>query len=327
MADLGLLPMNNSAEILNRNPALKKAFFDLGWDYYAARQGMPDDAMDYQCFVDGYEAAKGRIHHERGDRFELKLLQIRYGALKRNRIIDETVTADVLRRIDVKRCPVTKQLLTHSTFTESDWSVERVRNDSGYTVGNLIVVSTKANRAKGTMSHDDIKAIVQGGESYNGLTTIEWSRWQLLTSLNVSKIVDGKSSVGYCCAPYVVECPNMMIMNPSAALQHAIATKAVPFRKCGMYAQLVAGLPKSVRQELNSIVNDAVKCRSMVRSEPFEIWHMPKLFNRFKNLYGSLTHEHKYLVARNFYKDSDVRGEQVHTDLPAWSPELRGYNN
>ncbi len=319
--------MNSSAEILSRNPALKKAFFDLGWDYFAARQGMPDDAQDYQCFVEGYEAARGRIHQSRGDRYELKLLQIRYGALKRNRIIDETLTAQLIHDIDVRKCPVTRQILTHSSFSETDWSVDRVRNDAGYIAGNLVVVSTKANRAKGTLSYDDIEAIVESGESYNGLNAIEWARWRLICSLNVSRVVDGKALVGYVCAPYVVKCPNMMIMNASTALQHAIARKAYGMRSCNMLTQLMNGLPKSLRKDLNGILSDARQYINIVREDECEIWHVTKLFNRFRKLYMSLDTDTKRIIVENFYKDLSVSGTPINPDTPAWDPAFKGYNN
>jgi len=318
--------MSNGAELLSSKPALKKAFFDLGWDYFSAKQGLPNDATEYPCFIEGYEAARGRIKSTRGDRYDLKLLQIRYGALKRNRIIDETVTVDVLRRIDVKRCPITLQPLTHSTMTDSDWSVDRVNNRSGYTLGNLVVVSIKANKAKGSLSFEDIDAIVESGESYNGLTVVEWSRWRTISSLNVSMMDNGQARFGYCCTPYVVECPQLMILNPSAALQHAIAIRAMGFRRSNFYSQLIAGLPKPIRQELNALVTEAAKYKHLIRMDECEVWFMTKLFNRFKILFATLKHEHKFLIATNLNKDVDNKGEVIQLDRPAWNPELKGYN-
>lgn len=302
-----------------------KDFFDLGWDYYAAKQGMPDDVSAYPAFIDGYETAKTRIKSVRGDRFELKWLQIRYGALKRNRIFDITVTAEILREIDVTHCPITLVPLTHSAGLDSDWSIDRVNNNVGYTMGNLVVVSSKANKSKGCMSYEEIVIAANSTTPTNGLTPFEWLRWRFLSSLNVTRKEEDGISFGYYCAPYVTEFPKLMFVNPSSVLQHAIAKRAGGCRDCNIYPQLTQGLPKSVRQELNGLVRDAAKMRNRIENSECELWFSKKLFNTFYQIFVGLTADSKEIISTNLNKTYNIC-RPVEMNAPAWNPELRGYN-
>lgn len=314
------------AELCQHSPEIKKAFFDLGWDYFSAKQGLPNDVNEYIAFLEGYNAAKERIKPVRADRFHLKWLQIRYGALKRNRIFDVSVTPEAIRKIDVSHCPITLAPLTHSTFTETDWSIDRVSNAGGYTMGNLVVVSTKANKAKGTMSFDDILLCSESTESTNGLTPLEWKRWVAICSLNGWRKKEDGYSVGFYCAPFIIECPPMMIMNPSSILQYVIAMKAYGYRDTAIYSKIGEGLPKSLRQTLNGLVRDAVKCRNMVHLTELDVWLNKSLFNHFITFFESLTQEHHRIIMSNFSKARGGGAQKVRLDNPAWNPELQGYN-
>ncbi len=307
------------------SPEIAKGFFDLGWEYFAAKQGIPTDANVPQSFLNGYEEAKTRIKPVRGDRYELKLLQIKYGALKRNRIFDETVTAEVLHRIDVTHCPVTLAPLTHSTFSDSDWSIDRVSNNLGYSLGNLVVVSTKANKAKGSMSYQEIYQAAESTDNTNGLTPFEWQRWRAICAFNGNAINENGYSLGYFCAPYVVECPAMMVMNPSAALQHAISRKAYGHRELTMYDTLLAGLGKSIRKQFNCVINEAIKLKNTVRYNESEIWFNKRLFNKFLDIFMQLKKEELRLISVNIDKYNHTT-DYINMATPAWNPKLKGYN-
>lgn len=270
------------------HPDIAKHLFDLGWDYYAAKQGLPDDSASYPSFIEGYNTARSRITGHRPNRYHLKWLQIRYGALKRNRLFDETVTPDVIEGLDGGICLITLKPLTHSTGTDMDWSIDRVSNEIGYTLGNLVIVSTKANQAKGSMSFDEICDAAAADEPTNGLTPFEWQRWRFITSLNASIYTKNGMEHSYYCAPYVTECPPLMMLNPSAVLQIAISKKAIGYRDCHIYGELIDGLPKPYRKALNGILNDAVKLKDRVVQSECEIWFNGSLFRKFAELYDSI---------------------------------------
>lgn len=307
------------------SPEIKKGFFDLGWEYFSAKQGIPTDTNVPQSFLDGYAEAKARIKPTRGDRYELKLLQIKYGALKRNRIFDDTVTAEVLHRIDVTHCPITLSPLTHSTFSDTDWSIDRVSNNLGYSLGNLVVVSSKANKAKGNMTYLEICEASISTENTNGLTPFEWKRWRAICSLNGNSVDGNGYSIGYYCAPYVVECPVMMVMNPSAALQHAISRKAYGHRELTMYDTLLAGISKSIRKELNYVINEAIKLKGTVRYNECEVWFNNRLFNKFLDVFMQLNKEDLQIINANIDKYNHT-SDYINIASPAWNPNFKGYN-
>ena len=315
----------NYAELCQHSPELKKGFFDLGWDYFSAKQGLPNDAEGFPAFLDGYNTAKERVKPIRADRFYLKWLQIRYGALKRNRIFDVSVTPKVIRQMDVTHCPITLEPLTHSTFSDSDWSIDRVSNVAGYVLGNLVIVSTKANKAKGSMSFQDIFNHAEATEPVNGLTQMEWKRWRAICSLNGSNKDENGYSLGFYCAPFILECPPMMIMNPSSILQYAIALKAYGYRDTALYTKITEGLSKSLRQALNGLVRDAVKYRDTVHLTESDVWLNDNLFCRFQDLFLSIEKEQLHIIMTNVSKLSR-NAPKVRMDSSAWNPALKGYN-
>jgi hypothetical protein len=73
------------------------------------------------------------------------------------------------------RDPVSLIESTHSTCSDSDWSVVQIGNDGAYAEANPMVISTRANRAKGRKS-DDVAAPVANGAAYEGLSGAEWKR-------------------------------------------------------------------------------------------------------------------------------------------------------
>lgn len=84
------------------------------------------------------------------------------------------VKPDLPRQIDVTHCPVLRVRLTHGTLQESDWSVDRLYNDGAYAASNLAVMSVRANRAKGTLSFDEVHARAKQGRDGGGLSCLEW---------------------------------------------------------------------------------------------------------------------------------------------------------
>lgn len=110
------------------------------------------------------------------DRYVRKWLQLREGALRRDRVMADDVTPELLRRIDVQRCPITRVVLTHGELSDSDWSVDRINNDGAYATNNLAVMSVRANRAKGARGFEEVLALARGEASDGLLTSVEWLR-------------------------------------------------------------------------------------------------------------------------------------------------------
>ncbi|MBA2722376.1 MAG: hypothetical protein H0W48_04535 [Methylibium sp.] len=115
-----------------------------------------------------------------GDRYLRKWLQLRLGAYRRARVVDTSVTPDLLRSIDVDRCPVTRERLTHGELASTDWSVDRLNNDGAYARNNLAVMSSRANVAKGSRSYETVFALSQRDAATDGLEPVEWMRMAAL---------------------------------------------------------------------------------------------------------------------------------------------------
>jgi hypothetical protein len=147
----------------------------LGADYARYAMKLPEDAP--RAVHEGYAASlHDRSRSQQADRFVRKWVQLRMGALRRDRRVDENVTPEHLRAIDSQRCPVTRVILTHGELTDTDWSVDRLNNDGGYAAGNLAVLSTRANQAKGTLGYPEVRRRFLLDEPTGGLTPAEWLR-------------------------------------------------------------------------------------------------------------------------------------------------------
>jgi hypothetical protein len=136
----------------------------LGDDF--ARYGLGFPPHSPNALEEGHRA--GRARHGKPltpDRFVRKWLQLRYQALTRSRAVSDHVTVDFLRRLDVSVCPVTLSTLTHGELKPTDWSVDRLNNNGAYAVSNLAIISTQANRAKGTKSLRDVRELAGGVRS------------------------------------------------------------------------------------------------------------------------------------------------------------------
>jgi hypothetical protein len=152
----------------------------LGWDlaYYGWDPG-EDAPADV---IEGHTAGKAHFGGKRKHptRFERKWLQLRQNALRRARVVHEAVIPEYIEFIDYPTCPVTLVELTHGTGKDTDWSVDRVNNDGAYADGNLIVMSVRANKAKGNKSFLELSGLVADGESLPGLSDRETVRLRCL---------------------------------------------------------------------------------------------------------------------------------------------------
>lgn len=167
--DTGLNDLLSDAEVVDLSRA-------LGDDYAKYGVNLPDDASD--ALLEGYHTGKQRHRKPKRppDRFIKKWLQIRNGALNRGRAVSSRLTIDVLKTLDVSRCPVSGVLLTYGTRGPSDWSVDRMNNNGAYALGNLAIMSTGVNKAKGVKSIHEVKILSDGQATVDGLTPKQWAR-------------------------------------------------------------------------------------------------------------------------------------------------------
>lgn len=188
--------------------------FDLGWDIsrlgYSVLPGTRVDASVTKGM------AAGRAHFGAvpglACRYERKIIQTRMSACRRNIGFDvQHVTADFLRQIDVEFCPITRDRLTHSTGYGSDWSVDRIDNSFGYVPGNLVIMSTLANKQKSAL---DITGLGQRAVDHTLQPSVDCEMaaeaWQRLWTL--ASFANNASSDAINAWPMVVLPPNWVPM-------------------------------------------------------------------------------------------------------------------
>lgn len=176
-SDVDLSPCGGHGGAMLLNP---KVGFELGWDY--AMYGLQRDGELPVSFRRGQEAGKKQAGPRplKSDPFIRKWLQVRYNAWLRGRAVDEGVTPAFLAKIDRRLCPVRRVEMSKGALTDADWSIDRLNNDGAYAVGNLAVMSVKANHAKADKSFSDILACATGDSDVDGLSPREWLRMAVM---------------------------------------------------------------------------------------------------------------------------------------------------
>jgi hypothetical protein len=198
--------------------------FELGWDYAHYRVALPapygQEPSPLRNGLLAGEAAFG-TRTLAATRHVRKWLQLRLNAWLRGRSVELVqVTPNYLQQIDATHCPITRVALSSATLEGTDASIDRVRNDAGYAAGNLAVMSTKANHAKGARGFRDAIGFVQQIEAeqlpgLGGLTAEQWSRTAVLCSF-----VEPLPHDEACALPLLVLPPNRLrLFNPVQALQ------------------------------------------------------------------------------------------------------------
>jgi len=198
--------------------------FELGWDYAHYRVGLPAPyANEASPLRDGLRAGEATfgLRTLAANRHVRKWLQLRLHAWLRGRSVELVqVTPNYLQQIDASHCPITRIPLSSATLAATDGSIDRVRNDGGYAAGNLALMSTKANHAKGAKDFRGALRCVQQIESeqlpgIDGLTVSQWARVAVLCSFVEPLSHDEASAL-----PLLVLPPNRLrLFNPVQALQ------------------------------------------------------------------------------------------------------------
>ena len=254
--------------------ALESIGFELGWDYahYRVRPPAPY-GTEPSALRDGLLAGQAAFGARtlRATRHVRKWLQLRLHAWLRGRSVELIqVTPNYLQQIDVSHCPITRVALSSATLEMSDASIDRVRNDAGYAAGNLAVMSTRANHAKGSCGFREALGFAQcngeqgltgaaghelhgltpvTGHELHGLTPVEWSRVAVLCSF-----VEPLAHLEACALPLLVLPPNRLrLFNPVQALQAFVSRQLLEpgwSQRVSRFEDLLPG--KALRRDFKS---------------------------------------------------------------------------
>jgi len=133
-----------------------RIWFEVGWDYASYGLVLPEDVVN-PALSNGFREGRERFRKPIGphNRFIRKWLRLRLNAVKRGRQFDAGVTPEFLASIATDVCPITREPLTYGTLTDTDWSIDRLINDGGYSCHNLAMMSVRANTAKDKMTIEE----------------------------------------------------------------------------------------------------------------------------------------------------------------------------
>lgn len=202
--------------------------FELGWDYAHYRveppapYGRQSSALRHGLLAG--QAAFGKRCLAASPEVR-QWLHLRLNAWLRGRSVELfQVTPRYLQQIETRFCPITRVELSNSTARDSDVSIDRVRNDAGYAAGNLAMMSTRANQAKGAHGFADAMVVVRQLADrplleVGGLGAAAWRRIAILCSF-----LEPIPHADACSLPLLV-CPprRLHLFNPVQALQLVIS--------------------------------------------------------------------------------------------------------
>lgn len=163
--------------------------FEIGWDH--AANGLLLMPSHGEAIVKGHHAwlashPAGSNPSQPATAWQRKWLLVRSNAWRRYIRFATDVTPEYLKSITPDICPITRRPLTMGTLEESDWSVERVNNELGYARGNIAIISTFANRAKGAKSPAQLVAEATEDVSRVGLDAGQALRLASLANMAIA---------------------------------------------------------------------------------------------------------------------------------------------
>lgn len=275
---------------------------------------------------EGFEAAAARhgTRPRRDDRFARKWLQLRLGALARGRAVAPDVTVELLRRLDVSHCPVTREPLTHATRLGSDASVDRLNNDGAYAAANLAMLSARVNRAKGRRGFDEVWALSRLDEPTASLAPVEWLRLAVLMlgPAHATRPLD---------VPALPLCAPLPATSARTALQQVQRLLTLNAGVAAARNRLLRGLlpacgTASAEARLR-LVADAVHAglkRLGAEEECWDVWLQPGLMQALMAWRGALSEQ---AWARTSWAAGQLAGGQPvsRRELAPWQLPTRGY--
>lgn len=278
--------MNELLELQVQHQTLIVLWRELGGDYARFKLNPPDLPSRYaDYFMEGFRAER----HLRGDggephdRFVRKWLQLRLNALKRERRVAKDFTLEAVRRMDVEVCPVTLTKLTHGSACEdTNWSIDRLNNDFAYAMGNVAVMSTRANKAKGTKTLADVRELSHAAAPCEGLTPTEWAR---LEALMFGPCVKGGAEDYY--VRQVAPLYGWVLRNTHQEWQDfftKIAVHATAEERAKLYWGISDGTIKGAVQR---IVQSIVRAIPLLPS-PYDVWFDEEMEDRLSEVYAVL---------------------------------------
>lgn len=258
----------------------------LGHDHYCFTRLGADPVWDATLREGFYSAEARRLKRQAGDRFVRKWLLVRGNALRRDRIVDRQVTPTLLKLLDVATCPILRIPLTHGSQADTDWSVDRLNNDSAYAPGNLAIISTLANRAKADHGFAAVHERALARDRVGGLAPQEWMRMASLM-------------LGPCFAETPSSAPILPLLTPLPVSTVRSATQMIQYAltlhthsaadKNFLIKQLARLCSDSHARTHVSQVAELIHVTRKTTSIIWDVWDTPRVMQAFLSLRASVS--------------------------------------
>jgi len=247
-----------------------------------AKFNLRRDLSAPQAFLAGYDSWTGR--KKKADVFVRKWLYLRLSAIKRQRILTSDVTPQFLREIVSPVCPVSLIPLTTGTDGKTNWSVDRLENSGAYAAGNVVVLSQRANEAKGELSFHEVANIAAKGEAFNGLEGIEWMR---LASLMYGAWSVNSGAGDKYILPQTTEFPRHVFHTTSQVVQLYVL-RLITEPKLADTGEVWRAITHKTHGNIAPFEHlcDAIKRELPDQSYRFDVWLRPEVFERFVAWYN-----------------------------------------
>lgn len=326
------------------HPADPRTGFEIGWDH--AHYGLtppPTHLLEADPVRHGWQAGSQAFGTRtlKPTRHVRKWLQVRLGAWRRGRTFETFgVTPRFLAQIDATHCPITGEALTHGSGGAGDASLDRVNNDAGYAVGNLALISVRANRAKGAMAWDAAleraRRIDAGAvDAIDGLDAPQWRRLGVLMSFCTPLPHEQAAALPLALLPT----PRLRVLNAAQSMQLLLTLQFTQAGHAQRVAELAALLPSGpVRHDYLVFMHTLLARRiaagrladpAQLRLAMQKAWEQDIVLRRWQRLAAHLTQRDcerfVRLAERRRLAGPQVRWLEPSVATDGWGLRSRGY--
>lgn len=304
----------------------------IGYEFARLGLKLPEGAA--QALREGYAEGANRWSHARVEStpWERKLLRLKASAWRRNRFVDEAVTPAYLQAIQVRYCPITRIPLTSGTGTDTDATVDRVFNGGAYAIGNLAMMSARANHAKANLMPDELYREAMSGSSAEGLSNAEWMR---LAAMTCAAAPPGYMEQLH--LPMLVFPPNgLLVSNAFVVLQMTFSSLAVgwvrkraitEFRDCCVgkkrkqaFVDMLGALCAAIARKTRAISDP-----ELYRFGICDAWLEPLIFESYASVMRGASKAEVLNMVQVARKEQDSLHAMSREALASWAVETRGY--
>jgi hypothetical protein len=298
------LPFDPATQAAAEPAGFDATGFEIGWDYAHHRLTPPADHLHGTHPVrQGWEAGRAAFGARtlKPSRHVRQWLELRLQAWLRGQAFEDVmVTPRFLAQIDVTRCPVTRETLTHGLDAPTDAVVARVFAGAGCAAGNLAVLSRRAAAARGACSAAEAQGIARriGAGEQAAVSGLDGPQWERLAAL--LRMATPLPHAQVACLPLQVLPPNRLrLLNPVQAVQALLTLLLTGSAYARRMADLGALMPTADARKCYFLFMNTMLARRLavgwsadrarLRTTLEDAWTHPVVVRRWEQLALRLT--------------------------------------